>query len=266
MLVQLSNTDFRDRNSVATLLFELQYIFSEFKKHEEIEDMYIVDELRSRMVKVLEGSDNDRVVATQRKPEIALEKDLHGDERLSAVIHVISNVQDVTRRHTCNRVIRLRQGQRLCEVLDEFTVDFVPHMREEEQVRINSVCARVRACLEPAGDPLSLSLSHSLLPLLGQRDRLAGSWSQGVGACMRACAYTLFRNVRSILSLLTCQPTHLELAWAICSLPNNKVPGESRILPEMVKEGGNIFRELLLDLIHQIWSSGDVPQAWEMPN
>ncbi|XP_065179023.1 F-box/LRR-repeat protein 5-like [Sycon ciliatum] len=150
MKVRLSNTDFRHRDSVATLLFELQYIFSEFKKHEEIEDTYIVDELKSRMT---QGAQQRSLVGAATAPEasslalathtpeqheqdapISLEKDLHGDDRLTSVIHVISNVQDVTGRATCNRVVRLRQGQRLCEVLDEFTVDFVPHMAEEEQV------------------------------------------------------------------------------------------------------------------------------------
>ena len=146
---------------MATLLFELQYIFSEFKKHEEIEDTYIVDELKSRMT---QGAQQRSLVGAATAPEasslalathtpeqheqdapISLEKDLHGDDRLTSVIHVISNVQDVTGRATCNRVVRLRQGQRLCEVLDEFTVDFVPHMAEEEQVNL-CVFFLIQAC------------------------------------------------------------------------------------------------------------------------
>lgn len=132
----MTQTDFRNRKSVATLLFELQYIFSEFKKHEEIEDEHIVNELRQRMVHMMEETpdSSEQAAAKSCKPDISLERDMHGDDRLASVIHVISKVTDVTRQNACTPIIRLRQGQRLCEVLDEFTVDFVPHMAEEEQV------------------------------------------------------------------------------------------------------------------------------------
>lgn len=57
-------------------------------------------------------------------------------------------------------------------------------------------------------------------------------------------------------------PTAMELSRAIASLSNNKAPGESGILPEMVKFAGQQFNDALLNLIHKVWQNGSVPQAW----
>ena len=49
---------------------------------------------------------------------------------------------------------------------------------------------------------------------------------------------------------------------AINQLSNKKAPGESGILPEMVKYAGPTFRSYLLSLVHKAWCDGTVPQAW----
>ena len=43
---------------------------------------------------------------------------------------------------------------------------------------------------------------------------------------------------------------------------NNKAPGESGILPEMVCHGGDAFFSALLSLVQQVWHDRCVPQAW----
>ena len=69
-------------------------------------------------------------------------------------------------------------------------------------------------------------------------------------------------RVRPVAEWLAVPPASDELEQAIASLSNNKAPGESGILPEMIKCAGSPFKEALLELIHQIWEEGAVPQAW----
>ena len=57
-------------------------------------------------------------------------------------------------------------------------------------------------------------------------------------------------------------PTKEELARAVTRLCNNKAPGESGILPEMVHHGGDAFFSALLSLVQQVWHDRCVPQAW----
>lgn len=67
---------------------------------------------------------------------------------------------------------------------------------------------------------------------------------------------------RPVVNWLADLPTLDELSKAIDSLTNNKAPGESSILPEMVKYAGPDFREALLVLVNTAWIDGCVPQAW----
>ena len=57
-------------------------------------------------------------------------------------------------------------------------------------------------------------------------------------------------------------PTLDELCKAISAISNNKAPGQSGILPEMIKYAGTVFHESLLFLMHSAWRNGCVPQAW----
>lgn len=57
-------------------------------------------------------------------------------------------------------------------------------------------------------------------------------------------------------------PSDEEVHRAISCLSNNKAPGTSGILAEMVKNGGPAFHTSLMKLISKIWTEGFVPQAW----
>ena len=69
-------------------------------------------------------------------------------------------------------------------------------------------------------------------------------------------------RVRPVCSELAELPTKEELVRAISRLCNNKAPGESGILPEMVRYAGAEFLEALLSLVHEVWRESCVPQAW----
>ena len=69
-------------------------------------------------------------------------------------------------------------------------------------------------------------------------------------------------RVRPVCSELADLPTKEELVRAISRLCNNKAPGESGILPEMVRYAGAEFLEALLSLVHEVWHESCVPQAW----
>ena len=68
---------------------------------------------------------------------------------------------------------------------------------------------------------------------------------------------------RPVANELTDLPTLDKLSKAIHSLSNNKAPGQSDILPEMVKYAGFDFCEALLALVYTAWMEGCVPQAWK---
>ena len=69
-------------------------------------------------------------------------------------------------------------------------------------------------------------------------------------------------RARPICHELDDLPTADELARAIARLSNNKAPGESGIVAEMVRHAGPEFSASLLLLLHEVWREGCVPQAW----
>ncbi len=69
-------------------------------------------------------------------------------------------------------------------------------------------------------------------------------------------------RVRPVRDELADLPTEEDLARAVARLCNNKAPGESGILPEMVRYAGLEFFTALLSLVHRVWLDGCVPQAW----
>ena len=69
-------------------------------------------------------------------------------------------------------------------------------------------------------------------------------------------------RARPICHELDDLPTADELARAIARLSNNKAPGESGIVAEMVRHAGPEFSASLLLLLHEVWRDGCVPQAW----
>ena len=69
-------------------------------------------------------------------------------------------------------------------------------------------------------------------------------------------------ETRPIAEYLAVAPTLEELQRAISRLSNNKAPGSSGILPELIKHAGVAFRLSLLGLLRHLWRSGLVPQEW----
>ena len=65
-----------------------------------------------------------------------------------------------------------------------------------------------------------------------------------------------------VLEELADLPSKDDLVKAMALLKNNKAPGESGILPEMVRHGGQKFIDAVLSLLHRVWKEGNVPQAW----
>lgn len=100
-----------------SLLDDLSAKFSQLKKHEEIEDNYIMAPLQPRL-------------STDRK--VSLENDLHGDDRLEVLLE---SVERVRRRGTWSVGDRMEFFVGLCEDIHSFIHDLLPHMEEEEQVR-----------------------------------------------------------------------------------------------------------------------------------
>ena len=59
-------------------------------------------------------------------------------------------------------------------------------------------------------------------------------------------------------------PTSAEVAKALGKLKNGKAPGNSNILPEILKAGGRVqeFTGMIADLVHRIWEERRVPKEW----
>lgn len=66
-----------------------------------------------------------------------------------------------------------------------------------------------------------------------------------------------------VLDGLDEEPTLTELQLAVKCMRNNKAAGESGILAEMVKYAGVQVHASLLALVHKVWQTGSVPQAWK---
>jgi hypothetical protein len=67
---------------------------------------------------------------------------------------------------------------------------------------------------------------------------------------------------REVDEKLADPPTLDEVDKAIARLKNNKCSGEDGITAEIFKYGGDVIRELLHQIICQIWKEGQVPQQW----
>jgi F-box/leucine-rich repeat protein 5 len=113
---ELSATDFCDAQSYLQLLGHLSTNFHVFQTHEEIENRYIVGELMPRL---------------PCNHKAKLENDLHSNNRLSTLVNLVS---EGLQMGWCSEEARVDFGERLKTAIASFTVDFLPHMREEEEV------------------------------------------------------------------------------------------------------------------------------------
>ncbi|XP_071982162.1 F-box/LRR-repeat protein 5 [Engystomops pustulosus] len=106
---KLSKTNFSNNNDFRALLQSLYETFKEFKMHEQIENECIIGLLQQRSRTVY---------------------NVHSDNKLSEMLVLfekgLKNVKD--------EYEQLNYAQQLKERLEAFTSDFIPHMKEEEEV------------------------------------------------------------------------------------------------------------------------------------
>uniref|UniRef100_A0AAV2KSM6 F-box/LRR-repeat protein 5 n=1 Tax=Knipowitschia caucasica TaxID=637954 RepID=A0AAV2KSM6_KNICA len=106
---KLSQTNFSNNNDFRSFLQSLCSTFKEFKMHEQIENEYIINLLQQRCCTVY---------------------NVHSDNKLSEMLSLFEKgLQNVK-----NEYEQLNYAQQLKERLEAFTQDFLPHMKEEEEV------------------------------------------------------------------------------------------------------------------------------------
>ncbi|XP_029003043.1 F-box/LRR-repeat protein 5 [Betta splendens] len=106
---KLSQTNFSNNNDFRSFLQSLCATFKEFKMHEQIENEYIIGLLQQRCCTVY---------------------NVHSDNKLSEMLSLFEKgLHNVKSEYE-----QLNYAQQLKERLDAFTQDFLPHMKEEEEV------------------------------------------------------------------------------------------------------------------------------------
>ncbi|XP_053314274.1 F-box/LRR-repeat protein 5 [Spea bombifrons] len=106
---KLSKTNFSNNNDFRALLQSLYETFEEFKMHEQIENEYIIGLLQQRSQTVY---------------------NVHSDNKLSEMLMLFEKGL----KNVKNEYEQLNYAQQLKERLEAFTSDFLPHMKEEEEV------------------------------------------------------------------------------------------------------------------------------------
>ncbi|XP_058048295.1 F-box/LRR-repeat protein 5 isoform X2 [Ahaetulla prasina] len=106
---KLSKTNFSNNNDFRALLQSLYATFKEFKMHEQIENEYIIGLLQQRSQTVY---------------------NVHSDNKLSEMLSLFEKGL----KNVKNEYEQLNYAKQLKEQLEAFTRDFLPHMKEEEEV------------------------------------------------------------------------------------------------------------------------------------
>ncbi|XP_010870445.1 F-box/LRR-repeat protein 5 [Esox lucius] len=106
---KLSQTNFSNNNDFRSFLQSLCATFKEFKMHEQIENEYIIGLLQQRSCTVY---------------------NVHSDNKLSEMLSLFEKGL----RSVKSEYEQLNYAQQLKERLEAFTQDFLPHMKEEEEV------------------------------------------------------------------------------------------------------------------------------------
>uniref|UniRef100_A0A0P4W836 F-box domain-containing protein n=1 Tax=Scylla olivacea TaxID=85551 RepID=A0A0P4W836_SCYOL len=114
---KMSCVDFRDVPEVVTLLQDLDTTLREFKSHESIENIFIMDQLRNRL--------------KQHQISNTAVCDCHNDNQLSDVVQLVRRGTQVRERSVGERITF---GLQLQQAFQAFVNTFLPHMEEEEQV------------------------------------------------------------------------------------------------------------------------------------
>uniref|UniRef100_A0A8C8RZ14 F-box/LRR-repeat protein 5 n=1 Tax=Pelusios castaneus TaxID=367368 RepID=A0A8C8RZ14_9SAUR len=106
---KLSKTNFSNNSDFRALLQSLYATFKEFKMHEQIENEYIIGLLQQRSRTVY---------------------NVHSDNKLSEMLSLFEKGL----KNVKNEYEQLNYAKQLKERLEAFTSDFLPHMKEEEEV------------------------------------------------------------------------------------------------------------------------------------
>ncbi|XP_059531164.1 F-box/LRR-repeat protein 5 isoform X2 [Myotis daubentonii] len=106
---KLSKTNFSNNNDFRALLQSLYATFKEFKMHEQIENEYIIGLLQQRSQTIY---------------------NVHSDNKLSEMLSLFEKGL----KNVKNEYEQLNYEKQLKERLEAFTRDFLPHMKEEEEV------------------------------------------------------------------------------------------------------------------------------------
>ncbi|KAM9832133.1 LOW QUALITY PROTEIN: F-box/LRR-repeat protein 5 [Neosynchiropus ocellatus] len=106
---KLSQTNFSNNRDFRSFLQSLCVTFKEFKKHEQIENEYIIGLLQQRCCTAY---------------------NVHSDNKLSEMLSLFEKGLHTVK----NEFEQLNYAQQLKERLEAFTQDFLPHMKEEEEV------------------------------------------------------------------------------------------------------------------------------------
>ncbi|XP_028918019.1 F-box/LRR-repeat protein 5 [Ornithorhynchus anatinus] len=106
---KLSKTNFSNNSDFRALLQSLYATFKEFKMHEQIENEYIIGLLQQRSRTVY---------------------NVHSDNKLSEMLSLFEKGL----KNVKNEYEQLNYAKQLKERLEAFTRDFLPHMKEEEEV------------------------------------------------------------------------------------------------------------------------------------
>lgn len=114
---ELHVTNFTDWVAMHTLLDHLHSQFRQFKCHEEIENQYIVNELLPRL---------------PSHAQARLDNDIHSDNRLSDLVTLVDSGLELELCSSERQ--RVDFGELLKQSISGFTIDFIPHMDEEEEV------------------------------------------------------------------------------------------------------------------------------------
>ncbi|XP_063057859.1 F-box/LRR-repeat protein 5 isoform X2 [Engraulis encrasicolus] len=106
---KLSNTNFSNNSDFRSFLQSLCDTFKEFKMHEQIENEFIIGQLQQRSRTVY---------------------NVHSDNKLSEMLSLFEKGL----RSVKSEYEQLNYARQLKERLEAFTQDFLPHMKEEEEV------------------------------------------------------------------------------------------------------------------------------------
>lgn len=116
---KLIHTDFANNDALFVLLTNLQGYFNEFKSHEEIENEFIMKKLKSKLKSM---SIHNSAVCN-----------CHTEDEFTPLFNLVDlGYLHVNKTKTPSQKINF--GIKLREAINQFAKNFVPHMKEEEDV------------------------------------------------------------------------------------------------------------------------------------